>query len=264
MPLSFTIDDLRQCPQFFDTVADRIWQAWWQADGTPLGAISGRLRENMTATPVPFALVAHDGAAFLGTTSVIASAGSAVRGHENRKAETGEMVQGLVHPDQRPEPGMLLLLRYTKPRCTNSLCAVDRDVNGKIDQGDKPESRRDDQDQRHCNRKMHKAVGEQRKRPSGPLVLADGHPGILQDKICDDMLDGKKQHPSDQRTNRNRRGHGGKGQADALARLGMARKKEWRRSAQLLLKARTICRYCPFMTSPDPECTCAKLEKHRM
>lgn len=73
MPLSFTIDDLRQCPQFFDTVADRIWQAWWQADGTPLGAISGRLRENMTATPVPFALVAHDGAAFLGTTSVIAS-----------------------------------------------------------------------------------------------------------------------------------------------------------------------------------------------
>ena len=39
----------------------------------PLGTISGRLRANMTATPVPFALIAHDGAAFLGTASVIAS-----------------------------------------------------------------------------------------------------------------------------------------------------------------------------------------------
>ncbi|MGO8909407.1 MAG: GNAT family N-acetyltransferase [Bradyrhizobium sp.] len=73
MSLSFTISDLRQCPQFFDTVADRIWRAWWQADGTPLDTISGRLRENMTATPIPFALVAHDDALFLGTASVIAS-----------------------------------------------------------------------------------------------------------------------------------------------------------------------------------------------
>ncbi len=73
MSLSFTISDLRQCPEFFDIVADRIWQAWWRADGHPLDYISGRLRENMNATSIPFALVAHDGETFLGTASVIAS-----------------------------------------------------------------------------------------------------------------------------------------------------------------------------------------------
>ena len=69
----FTISDLRQCPKFFDTVADRIWQAWWQPTGYPLDYISTRLRENMEATPIPFALVAHDREKFLGTSSVIAS-----------------------------------------------------------------------------------------------------------------------------------------------------------------------------------------------
>jgi GNAT superfamily N-acetyltransferase len=69
----FTISDLRQCPKFFDAVADRIWQAWWQPNGYPLDYISTRLRENMAAAPIPFALVAHDGERFLGTSSVIAS-----------------------------------------------------------------------------------------------------------------------------------------------------------------------------------------------
>jgi N-acetylglutamate synthase-like GNAT family acetyltransferase len=73
MPPSFTISDLRQRPEFFDHVAERIWQAWWKADGHPLDYISTRLRENLKATPIPFALVAHDGASFLGTASVIAS-----------------------------------------------------------------------------------------------------------------------------------------------------------------------------------------------
>src|SRR5229473_3186888 len=73
MSLPVTISDLRQRPQFFDAVAHRIWQAWWEADGYPLDHISGRLRENMKATPIPFALVAHAGEAFLGTASVIAS-----------------------------------------------------------------------------------------------------------------------------------------------------------------------------------------------
>jgi hypothetical protein len=73
MLASFSISDLRQRPEFFDMVAERIWQAWWKDDGYPLGYIAGRLRENIDATPIPFALVAHDGAAFLGTASVIAS-----------------------------------------------------------------------------------------------------------------------------------------------------------------------------------------------
>ncbi len=71
--MPFTISDLRQRPQFFDTVADRIWRAWWKAEGHPLDYIQGRLRENLNARPVPFALVAHDGDTFLGTASVIAS-----------------------------------------------------------------------------------------------------------------------------------------------------------------------------------------------
>jgi N-acetylglutamate synthase-like GNAT family acetyltransferase len=73
MSLPFTISDLRRQPQFLDTVADRIWRAWWKADGHPLEYISGRVRENMNEAPIPFALVAHDGGAFLGTASVIAS-----------------------------------------------------------------------------------------------------------------------------------------------------------------------------------------------
>src|ERR1700730_12641997 len=71
MPL--TISDLRQRPEFFDHVADRIWRAWWQADGPPLDHIFRRVRETMNAAPIPLALVAHDGEAFLATASVIAS-----------------------------------------------------------------------------------------------------------------------------------------------------------------------------------------------
>lgn len=70
---SFAISDLREKPEFFDAVAQRIWQAWWREKGHPLDFIAGRLRENLNAEPIPFALVAHDGAKFLGSVSVIAS-----------------------------------------------------------------------------------------------------------------------------------------------------------------------------------------------
>jgi GNAT superfamily N-acetyltransferase len=72
-PLPFTISDLRQRPEFFDTVADRIWRASWKQHGYPLDYITGLLCENMNAEPLPIALVAHDGAEFFGTASVIAS-----------------------------------------------------------------------------------------------------------------------------------------------------------------------------------------------
>ena len=72
--MPFAISDLRQRPEFLDTVATRIWQAWWKDSGHPPDYIAGRLvRENLNADPIPFALVAHDGAEFLGTSSVIAS-----------------------------------------------------------------------------------------------------------------------------------------------------------------------------------------------
>ena len=72
--MPFTISDLRQRPEFLDNVADRIWQAWWKNTGHPLDYISGRLREeSLNPDPIPFALVAHDGEEFLGTTSVISA-----------------------------------------------------------------------------------------------------------------------------------------------------------------------------------------------
>lgn len=71
--MPFTISDLRRQPQFFDIVADRIWQAWWQPNGFAREHITTGLTENMADTPIPFALVAHDGPKFLGTSSVIDS-----------------------------------------------------------------------------------------------------------------------------------------------------------------------------------------------
>ena len=73
MPLPFTISDLRQRPEFFGIVADRIWRASWKQIGYPLDYISGRLNQNLNAESIPIALVAHNGAEFLGTASVIAS-----------------------------------------------------------------------------------------------------------------------------------------------------------------------------------------------
>jgi hypothetical protein len=52
---------------------------------------------------------------------------------------------------------------------------------------------------------MHQAMRQQRQRPAGLLVLAERHPGILQDKIRDDVLDGESECPSDKRAYRNRR-----------------------------------------------------------
>jgi len=73
MSLVPAISDLRQRPEFFDDVADRIWRAWWEPNGYPLDTITGRLKENMQDTAIPLALVAHDGGSFLGTASLIAS-----------------------------------------------------------------------------------------------------------------------------------------------------------------------------------------------
>ena len=69
----------------------------------------------------------------------------------------------------------------------------------------------------------------------GLLVFAVGHPGVLQNEIGDDVLDGQKQHPTDEQTDRDRRRHGRKRQADDLAKQpGTGRGR--RRSAQLFFK----------------------------
>ncbi|MBR1218174.1 GNAT family N-acetyltransferase [Bradyrhizobium sp. U87765 SZCCT0131] len=71
--MHYSISDLRQRPDFFDTVADRIWSAWWQRHGVARGYIVGRLQENLGAAAIPFALVAHRDDVFMGMASVIAS-----------------------------------------------------------------------------------------------------------------------------------------------------------------------------------------------
>ena len=73
MTSDYTISDLRQQADFFDIVADRIWQAWWKRHGVPEAYIVERLRENMQGTDLPIALVAHRGPDFLGTASLLVS-----------------------------------------------------------------------------------------------------------------------------------------------------------------------------------------------
>jgi len=73
MTADITLSNLQDRPEFFDTIADRIWRAWWQPHGVPLAYIAGRLEETITAASMPRAFVAHQGDVFAGTASVIAS-----------------------------------------------------------------------------------------------------------------------------------------------------------------------------------------------
>lgn len=68
-----TISDLRDRPDFVDVIADRIWRAFWVKDGHPLELLTGLVKENLEAGPIPTAFVAHDGDRFLGTVSLIAN-----------------------------------------------------------------------------------------------------------------------------------------------------------------------------------------------
>jgi len=67
------ISDLREQPEFFDTVADRIWRAWWKPHGHSFEKIAAGLNEMMKGDRIPFAIVAHDGAEYFGSSLGIAS-----------------------------------------------------------------------------------------------------------------------------------------------------------------------------------------------
>jgi len=68
---AFAISRLAEQPRFLSVVADRVWNAWWRAGGHPLSQIEERLQECFAAETTPMTLVAHDGARFLGTVSLI-------------------------------------------------------------------------------------------------------------------------------------------------------------------------------------------------
>jgi GNAT superfamily N-acetyltransferase len=71
--MSFEISDLRRRPEFFDAVADRVWRAWWKPDGHPLERIRTGLAATMKGEPIPFAIVAHEGDEYFGSTLGIES-----------------------------------------------------------------------------------------------------------------------------------------------------------------------------------------------
>lgn len=71
MPVA--ILDLRERPEFFEPVADRIWHAWWKDRGFLLDHISSLLRETVDAPAFPFCRVAEVGGVFAGTVSMITS-----------------------------------------------------------------------------------------------------------------------------------------------------------------------------------------------
>ncbi len=73
MTTSYIISDLKARPEFLGDAADRVWNAWWRQDGHELDFIKGLFEENLTAETTPVALIAHDGAEFLGTASLIDS-----------------------------------------------------------------------------------------------------------------------------------------------------------------------------------------------
>ncbi|MBK5570636.1 GNAT family N-acetyltransferase [Ensifer sp. SSB1] len=70
---TIVVSDIRNAPHFFDTVADRIWRAWWEPHGFPLDHITGLLKASLAEGAEQLCLVAHAGDRFVGTASVIAS-----------------------------------------------------------------------------------------------------------------------------------------------------------------------------------------------
>jgi predicted N-acetyltransferase YhbS len=71
--MSVVISDLRLQRRFSGAVADRVWRAWWKDRGIPLSELAAWVEQSLSASAMPFALVAHDGDEFAGTASVIAA-----------------------------------------------------------------------------------------------------------------------------------------------------------------------------------------------
>jgi len=79
----------RQLPEFFDIVADRIWQALWGTAGHPLDYSFAALREHIHANTDPVRRAPNDGTSFLGTASVIAPIPGPVRNSRHGSPAVG-------------------------------------------------------------------------------------------------------------------------------------------------------------------------------
>lgn len=93
--MTIGISDLRDRPEFADTVADRVWRAFWKEAGYPLEFLTGLVQQSFGPGPIPTTFVAHEGERFLGTVSVIVS-------DEARRPQYTPWVAALwVEPDHR-------------------------------------------------------------------------------------------------------------------------------------------------------------------
>ncbi len=67
------IGSLQDFPSHFDTIADRIWRAWWEPYGEALPDVETALRAVMAAEQFPICLVATTEGRFVGTVIGIES-----------------------------------------------------------------------------------------------------------------------------------------------------------------------------------------------
>ncbi|MFL6818578.1 MAG: GNAT family N-acetyltransferase [Bradyrhizobium sp.] len=71
--MSFTISNLREFPEFFSNVADRVWNFTWKSKGVSLEQVAAGLRGVTSNDKFPFVIVAHDGDHYAGSALGIAS-----------------------------------------------------------------------------------------------------------------------------------------------------------------------------------------------
>lgn len=67
---SLSFSKLADPSGFVDTVADRLWHAWWQEAGVSLATLVGLLRD-FKADAIPLGIVAHRGEDFVGSVLLI-------------------------------------------------------------------------------------------------------------------------------------------------------------------------------------------------
>jgi GNAT superfamily N-acetyltransferase len=67
----YVVSNLRQRPQFADTIADRGWNAWWVESGAPLPDYRAHLDPMVQGAGIPSGFVAHTGTRYLGSSLLI-------------------------------------------------------------------------------------------------------------------------------------------------------------------------------------------------
>lgn len=108
------IVSLKERPQLLETVADRIWEAWWRQEGVPLDVVLARVEESLSPSPLPATLVALSGHAFVGTVSVIAS------DMDERPQYTPWLAALWVEPEQRGQGAGRALVKAAEDRAKSA------------------------------------------------------------------------------------------------------------------------------------------------